>query len=87
MTRTEAEWQKRERELLDANSRLTERARKAEAGELEARRAVGLLPRLNGIYGRGYDKAPGELKPVIMAVSKLEHKARTARQKKDQAHG
>jgi hypothetical protein len=36
-----------------------------------------LLPRLNGIYGRGYDQAPAELKPTIMAVAKLEHAART----------
>lgn len=32
-----------------------------------------LLPRLNGRYGRGYDAAPNELKPTIMAVAKLEH--------------
>jgi hypothetical protein len=35
-----------------------------------------LLPRLNGRFGRGYDEAPTELKPVIMAVAKLEHRAR-----------
>lgn len=33
----------------------------------------GLLPRLNGKSGRGYDDAPPELKPTIMAVAKLEH--------------
>jgi hypothetical protein len=36
----------------------------------------GLLPRLNGKSGRGYDKAPDELKPTIMAVAKLEHRLR-----------
>jgi hypothetical protein len=37
---------------------------------------VGLLPRLNGRFGRGYDEAPAELKPAIMAVAKLEHRVR-----------
>jgi len=36
----------------------------------------GLLPRLNGRSGRGYDAAPAELKPTIMAVAKLEHQLR-----------
>lgn len=36
----------------------------------------GLLPRLNGRFGRGYDDAPAELKPTIMAVAKLEHQVR-----------
>lgn len=40
-----------------------------------------LLPRLNGRFGRGYDQAPEELKPTIMAVAKLEHAARQVRQK------
>jgi hypothetical protein len=35
-----------------------------------------VLPRLNGINGRGYDAAPAELKPTIMAVTKLEHQVR-----------
>lgn len=35
-----------------------------------------LLPRLTGRFGRGYDTAPAELKPIIMAVTKLEHRAR-----------
>jgi HNH endonuclease len=35
-----------------------------------------LLPRLNGRFGRGYDEAPAELKPVIMTVVKLEHSVR-----------
>lgn len=34
-----------------------------------------LLPRLGGRYGRGYDRAPQELKPTIMAVAKLEQRA------------
>lgn len=36
----------------------------------------GLLPRLNGKCGRGYDEAPAELKPTIMAVAKLEQRVR-----------
>ena len=35
-----------------------------------------LLPRLNGRFGRNYDAAPAELKPTIMAVAKLAHRAR-----------
>lgn len=35
-----------------------------------------LLPRLNGRFGRGYDEAPAELKPAILAVAKIEHKLR-----------
>lgn len=38
-----------------------------------------LLPRLNGRFGRGYDSAPDELKPTIMAVAKLEHHVREKR--------
>ena len=38
-----------------------------------------MLPRLNGIYGRGYDDAPAEIKPSIMAVTELEHRARRPR--------
>lgn len=34
----------------------------------------GVLPRLNNRWGRGYDDAPKELKPTIMAVAKLEHR-------------
>jgi hypothetical protein len=33
----------------------------------------GLLPRLNGRFGRDYDRAPAELKPTIMAIAQLEH--------------
>ena len=36
----------------------------------------GLLPRLNGKYGRDYDHAPAELKPTILALAKLEHASR-----------
>jgi hypothetical protein len=38
-----------------------------------------LLPRLNGRFGRGYDAAPAEIRPVIMATARLEHAARQAR--------
>lgn len=38
----------------------------------------GLLPRLNSRFGRDYDTAPAELKPTILAIAKLEHKAREA---------
>ncbi len=37
---------------------------------------VAMLPRLNGVCGRNYDKAAAEIKPTIMAVTKLEHKTR-----------
>jgi hypothetical protein len=39
----------------------------------------GLLPRLNGRSGRHYDAAPAELKPTILAVAKVEHRARMRR--------
>ncbi|WP_301457864.1 HNH endonuclease signature motif containing protein [Pseudorhodobacter sp.] len=43
-----------------------------------------ILPRLNGRrWSRGYDKAPAELKPAIMAVTKLEHAAREAMKAKE----
>jgi len=42
---------------------------------------IGLLPRLNGKYGRNYDQAPPELKPTIMAVAKLEHQVRQTQRK------
>jgi hypothetical protein len=44
-----------------------------------------LLPRLNGRFGRDYDTAPPELKPIILATAELEHAAREAR--KGQRHG
>ena len=40
-----------------------------------------LFPRLNGRFGRDYDTAPAEVKPTIMAIAKLEHRAREARAK------
>lgn len=36
-----------------------------------------ILPRLNGRFGRDYDAAAPEVKPAIMAIAKLEHRART----------
>lgn len=41
-----------------------------------------LLPRLDGRFGRGYEQAPADLKPTIMAVAKLEHRIR---EKQDQS--
>lgn len=41
----------------------------------------GLLPRLNGKSGRGYDQAPAELKPAIMAVARLEHRVHEKRRR------
>lgn len=38
-----------------------------------------ILPRLNGRFGRGFDAAPAELKPTILAVTLLEHGIRTAK--------
>lgn len=38
-----------------------------------------ILPRLNGRFGRNYDAAAPEIKPVIMATAKLEHAARLLR--------
>lgn len=38
-----------------------------------------LLPRLNGRFGRNYDGAPAAVKPLILAVARLEHKAREKR--------
>lgn len=46
----------------------------------------GLLPRLNGKSGRNYDAAPAELKPLIMATAKLEHRARSLK-KERKDHG
>ncbi|MCR6672177.1 hypothetical protein [Devosia ginsengisoli] len=37
---------------------------------------IGLLPRLNGKSGRNYDQAHPDLKPSIMMVAKIEHRAR-----------
>lgn len=38
-----------------------------------------LLPRLNGRFGRDYDTAPPDLKPLILATAELEHAARQTR--------
>lgn len=38
-----------------------------------------LLPRLDGRFGRGYESAPAEIKPTILAVAKLEHEIRKTR--------
>jgi hypothetical protein len=38
-----------------------------------------LAPRLNGRFGRGYDRAPAELKPTILATAELEHALRERR--------
>lgn len=38
-----------------------------------------MLPRLNGKFGRDFDTAPPELRPLILAATKLEHAAREAR--------
>ena len=40
---------------------------------------AAMMPRLNGISGRGYDSAPPELKPTIMLAAKVEHATRRAR--------
>ncbi len=40
---------------------------------------AALAPRLNGRFGRGYDQAPAELKPTILATAKLEHRLREIR--------
>lgn len=47
---------------------------------------MALAPRLNGRFGRNYDAAPAELKPLIMAATKLEHRARSLK-KEGQNHG
>ena len=39
---------------------------------------MAVAPRLNGRFGRNYDAAPAELKPLILATAELEHAARTA---------
>lgn len=40
-----------------------------------------LLPRLDGRFGRGYENAPVDLKPTIMAVVKLEQQVRESGKK------
>lgn len=39
----------------------------------------GMLPRLAGCWCAGYDDAPEELKPLIMATAKLKHEAKKRR--------
>lgn len=46
----------------------------------------GMLPRLNGKSGRGYDSAPAELKPIIMATAQLAHAAHEARQRRKETN-
>lgn len=41
-----------------------------------------MLPRLNGWRGRDFDGAAAEVKPAILAVTKLEHAARVARNRR-----
>lgn len=41
---------------------------------------LAMLPRLNGRFGRNYDTSPDDLKPTIMAITTLEHRARMVRQ-------
>ncbi len=46
-------------------------------------RCTNVTPiRLNGIYGRDYDRAPAEIKPVIMATARLAQSAADASAKK-----
>ncbi|TPM42056.1 HNH endonuclease [Mesorhizobium sp. B2-3-4] len=45
----------------------------------------GLLPRLNGKSRRDYDHAPAELRPTIMAIAKLEHRAARAGRRREAA--
>lgn len=40
-----------------------------------------MLPRLNGRFGRGYDNAPADLKPTILATAEVEHAARELRRR------
>jgi len=48
-----------------------------------------MLPRLNGRFGRDYDAAPPEVKPVLLATAKLEHEVREAKRanSKQKNHG
>jgi hypothetical protein len=39
-----------------------------------------LLPRLNGRFGRDFEGAPPELRPVLLKIARVEHAAREARQ-------
>lgn len=46
-----------------------------------------MLPRLNGRFGRDYDTAPAEMKPLILQTAKLEHAAREARRERGMKNG
>lgn len=49
--------------------------------------AKAMIPRLAGRADRGllgYDTAPAELKPTLLAIAKLEHKARTVRRAREE---
>jgi hypothetical protein len=48
---------------------------------------TAMAPRLNGRFGRGYDEAPAELKPLIMASAKLEHAIREKKKQQDSERG
>ncbi len=48
---------------------------------------MGMQPRLNGIYGRGYEKAPENIKPTIMAVAELEHALALRKKDRDKHKG
>ena len=41
-----------------------------------------MLPRLNGRFGRDYENTPAELKPTILAIARLEHRAGEAKRLK-----
>lgn len=41
-----------------------------------------MLPRLNNRWGRSYETAPTEVKPVILATARLQHAASEARKRK-----
>lgn len=43
---------------------------------------LSMQTRLNGIHGRGYDKAPPELRPVIMTICELEDLAYRLKKRK-----
>lgn len=50
--------------------------------------AKAMIPRLAGRADRGllgYDEAPAELKPTLLAIAKLEHKARTVRREREES--
>lgn len=71
------------RHLFAALDRLDVESLTPEQIEAEVARAgaiVDVADRIteNAKVGRDYDTAPAELKPTILAIAKLEHKAREA---------